>query len=298
MSTSASKFCATSTLRIEYAEYGDLHGEPLILLHGFPDAPVAWRGVVYGLRNNKGLRILVPCLRGYGETEVLQKDLIGGQEAALGADLLEFADALELKTFHVAGHDWGARTAYAACVFAPDRIKSLLALATPYVLYGGRDHPPDEVRAHWYQWFFQLELGRKMMEENAEAFCLELWRSWSPEWQFSKREFAEAAKAWRNPQFVATVLHYYRTRWGGALTLRAYERLQATLNEKPKAKINVPTIYVQGSADASDLPASSKEQAAYFTVGYRRVILKGVGHFPHREKPEVIAGLLQELINC
>jgi pimeloyl-ACP methyl ester carboxylesterase len=218
MKTLPLKSCTTSTLRIEYSEYGDPNGKALILLHGFPDAPIAWSSVINGLQR-KELRILVPYLRGYGQSTVMQKDLIGGQEAALGSDLLEFADALQLETFHVAGHDWGARTAYAACVFAPDRIKSLLALATPYVLYGGRDHPPDEVRAHWYQWFFQLEHGRKMMEKNAETFCLELWRSWSPGWKFSKRDFAEAAKAWKNPQFVPTVLHYYRTRWGSALSL-------------------------------------------------------------------------------
>jgi pimeloyl-ACP methyl ester carboxylesterase len=117
-----SKYCITPTLRIEYSEYGDPHGQPLILLHGFPDAPIAWNGVIAGL-HKRGLRILVPCLRGYGKTEVLLEALVGGQEAALGMDLLEFADALGLETFHLAGHDRGARTSYAACVFAPDRIK-------------------------------------------------------------------------------------------------------------------------------------------------------------------------------
>jgi pimeloyl-ACP methyl ester carboxylesterase len=292
MKTPPSKYCTTPTLRIEYSEYGDPHGEPLILLHGFPDAPVAWSGVIADLPK-RGLRILAPCLRGYGKTEVLLNDLVGGQEAALGTDLLEFANALELEAFHLAGHDWGARASYAACVFAPDRIKSLLALATPYVLYGGRERPAKEVRAQWYQWFFQLEQGRKMMEESTEAFCLELWRSWSPGWRFSKRDFAAAAEFWKNPQFVATVLHYYRTRWGGALSLRAYESLQAKLNGKPKVKISVPTIFVQGGMDESDLPAGSEEQSDYFTGGYRRVILKGVGHFPNRENPAVVAKLLQ-----
>ncbi len=72
----------------------------------------------------------------------------------------------------------------------------------PYVLFGGRDHPPEEVRAHWYQWFFQLEDGRKMMDENAEAFCLELWRSWFPGWKFSKGDFADAAKATTQPELL------------------------------------------------------------------------------------------------
>jgi len=132
-----------------------------------------------------------------------------------------------------------------------------------------------------------------MMEKNTEAFCLELWRSWSPGWKFSKRDFASAAESWKNSQFVETVLHYYRTRWGGALSLRAYETLLSKLNEKPRLKISVPTIFAQGGMDASDLPAGSEEQAEYFSGGYRRVVLRGVGHFPHREDSAAIAKLLQ-----
>ena len=106
------------------------------------------------------------------------------------------------------------------------------------------------------------------------------------------------AEAAPGEQFVATVLHYYRTRWGGALSLRAYEDLQGRLNRKPKSKIKVPTIYIQGDSDASDLPAGSKEQAEYFTAGYKRVLLKGVGHFPHREDPTTVAKFLQSQLQA
>jgi len=243
-------------------------------------------------KKTQKFRLLVPYLRGFGGTSVLQPELVAGQEAALGHDVIAFADALGISTFHLVGHDWGARTAYAACIFAPERVRSLLTMATPYVMYGGKDYPPEQVRANWYQWYFQLEQGRKMMTENAEAFCRELWTAWSPEWSFSSREFAQAAEAWKNPQFAEIVLHYYRTRWGGALSRRAYADLQAVLNAKPKPKISVPAIYVQGGADACDLAACSEEQAGAFSGGYERVLLKGVGHFPHREDPKAIAKLL------
>ena len=177
-------------------------------------------------------------------------------------------------------------------MLAPERILSLLALATPYLMYGGRRNPPEQVNAHWYQWYFQLQLAEKSLTEGAEAFCRQLWRSWSPDWNFSKREFAQAAEAWTNPQFVRTVLHYYRTRWGGALSLRAYAEAQAKLEAKPKAKIAVPTLYVQGADDACDLAPCSEDQATEFTGPYERVLLKGSGHFPHREDPRAIAKLL------
>jgi len=285
----------TLQAKIHYFELGNLAGTPVILLHGFPDSPIAWAPVIDRLDTRK-LRLIVPYLRGYGPTTVLSDDLIGGQEAALGHDLLLFANALGLERFHLAGHDWGARASYAACVFAPNRILSLLALATPYVMYGGKDYPPEQINANWYQWYFQLQLGQKALTENAQAFCRQLWRSWSPRWNFANRDFIAAAEAWKNPQFVPTVLHYYRTRWGGALSLRAYAELQAVLNAKPKAKIAVPSIYVQGAEDACDLPPCSEHQASFFTAPYKRILLKGSGHFPHREDPKTIASHLSHLI--
>jgi pimeloyl-ACP methyl ester carboxylesterase len=285
----------TSQVQVHYFDIGNPAGTPVILLHGFPDAPIAWGPTIDQLDIGK-LRLIVPYLRGYGSTRVLREDLVGGQEAALGQDLLAFADALSLERFHLAGHDWGARTAYAACIFAPSRILSLFTLATPYIMYGGKDYPPEQINANWYQWYFQLQLGQKALTENTEAFCRQLWRSWSPNWNFAARDFTAAAAAWKNPQFVSTVLHYYRTRWGGALSLRAYSELQATLNAQPKAKITVPSIYVQGADDACDLPPCSEHQASFFTAPYKRILLKGSGHFPHREDPKAIASHLSSLI--
>lgn len=291
MNVPAPRSVDTPELRISYLEFGSSDCTPVILLHGFPDSPVAFVDLIGHLSTGK-LRLLVPYLRGFGATEVTSLDLVGGQEAALGHDLLAFADALQLSRFHLVGHDWGARAAYAGSIFAPDRILSLTGIASPYLMYGGNDLPPEQVNSYWYQWFFQLELGGKMMHENAVSFCHQLWRAWSPDWKFSEKEFSAAAAAWKNPQFADTVLHYYRMRWGGALSLRAYASLQAKLNAKPRPSISAPTLYIAGDADNCVLPAASEDQAPSFTGSYNRILLKGLGHFPHREDPKAVAKLL------
>jgi pimeloyl-ACP methyl ester carboxylesterase len=117
----------TPQVQVHYFDLGNPAGTPVLLLHGFPDSPIAWGPVIDRL-DTSNLRLIVPYLRGYGPTTVLRDDLVGGQEAALGHDLLVFTNALGLERFHLVGHDWGARTAYAACIFAPDRILSLLTL--------------------------------------------------------------------------------------------------------------------------------------------------------------------------
>jgi pimeloyl-ACP methyl ester carboxylesterase len=147
----------TANVTFSYFEYGNPEGKPVILLHGFPDSPISYQDVIDKL-DAKALRLIVPYLRGFGETVVTQPESVGGQEAALGHDLLAFAGALSIDKFNLVGHDWGARTSYEACIFAPDRVKSLLALATPYIMFGGKRLPcTDEGRR-------ALSLIAKMLE--------------------------------------------------------------------------------------------------------------------------------------
>ncbi len=292
---STEKFVSTPELRVQYVEYGNPAGVPLVMLHGFPDAPVGFERVIAQL-DLKKLRVLVPYLRGFGESEVLSPDLVGGERAALGLDVLAFADALGLGTFHTVAHDWGASAAYAACLLAPERVKSLVALASPYVMYDGEAYPPRQVRAYWYQTFFQLEPAQKMLDEHAVEFCEELWRSWSPEWKYTAGEFREAAKAWGHNQFADIVLHYYRMRWGGTLSLRAYAQVQAKLDARPKPKISVPCVFVHGAADHCVLPEASEAQKKYFPGPYERVTLKSVGHFPHREDAKAVGRIVAKML--
>ena len=102
--------------------------------------------------------------------------------------------------------------------------------------------------------------------------------------------------AWDNPQFVDIVIDYYRMRHGGSLSRRAYAEAQEKLDAKPRPKISVPALFIHGSADACDLPAGAEGQEAAFTGGYERLLIPGVGHFPHRENASAVAeALLKQL---
>ena len=50
-----------------------------------------------------------------------------------------------------------------------------------------------------------------------------------------------------------------------------------------------PALMIQGAADMCDPPSESDGQERYFTGGYRRGMLDGVGHFPAREAPNEVA---------
>ena len=286
----------TSGVTFSYWEYGPKAGTPVLLLHGFPYAPNSWDELVERLQPEKRkLRLIVLAMRGYGETVVRQENLLSGQEAALTQDVLVFADALKLGRFAVIGHDWGARAGFDVSAVAPERVIGHLALASPYVMYDGKDLPPAQAQSYWYQWYFQTAQGEKALRTDAKELCEQIWRAWSPHWKFSKKLFAETAAYWTNPQFATVVLDSYRHRWGNSLGKEAYGALQNQLDAKPKARIAVPTLFGYGTDDHCVLPEASEEQGKYFTGWYERVAIKGVGHYPPREGAAAVAKLFDRL---
>jgi pimeloyl-ACP methyl ester carboxylesterase len=53
---------------------------------------------------------------------------------------------------------------------------------------------------------------------------------------------------------------------------------------------------IQGKSDFEDAPSESEGMEAYFRGSYHRVLLGGIGHFPHREAPDAVAtGILRQL---
>src|SRR5262249_53253452 len=118
----------TPVLSIGYVETGNATGLPVILLHGFPDDIHAWDDVTPPLVR-AGYRVLVPYLRGYGPTRF--RDPASprmAEQAAIGQDVIDFADALKLQRFALAGFDWGGRAACIAAALHPDRVRAAVLI--------------------------------------------------------------------------------------------------------------------------------------------------------------------------
>ena len=61
--TSGSKRIEPGPVQIEYFECGNPEGVPLVLVHGFPDSPLAWEAVVSTPDLDRH-RVVLPYLRG------------------------------------------------------------------------------------------------------------------------------------------------------------------------------------------------------------------------------------------
>jgi len=284
----------TPVLDIGYLEDGDAGGTPVVLLHGFPDDASTWRNVTPALVA-AGYRVLAPYVRGFGATRFLDASTPrSGQIAALGQDLIEFADALNLERYLLVGHDWGARAAYIAAALTPARVRGLLALSVGYATSTpSAEISVEQAQAYWYQWYFGVERGRQALTADRRAFCKHLWKVWAPSWRFDEQEFIETAVSFDNPDFVDVAIHSYRHRWGYAPDDPRYAEVQQLTAENPP--VAVPTVMLHGDEDGATRPETSAGKERYFTRGYRREIVTGVGHFIQREKPEVVIDALTNL---
>jgi pimeloyl-ACP methyl ester carboxylesterase len=289
----------TPVLEIAYEESGASQGFPIVLLHGFPDDIRAYDGVAASLAK-AGYRVLVPYLRGYGPTRFLDPAAPRmAEQAAIGQDLIDFADALGLMRFAVAGYDWGGRASGIAAALHPDRVRAAVLIGGYSIQNTVTPQPPgapEAERALWYQWYFNTERGRTGLEANRKGICRLLWETWSPTWHFTDETFNKTAASFDNPDFVSVVIHSYRHRIGNAPGEPRFLEMERRLAERPK--IQVPTITLYGADDTLARPsaeATPAEKASFTNLKARRVIA-GAGHFMPREKPEAVAGALQELL--
>lgn len=278
----------TKNLKLAYEVSGPKDGKPLMLLHGWPDSPRTWDKVLPALHRS-GYRAYAPYLRGYGQTE-FRSSLLGrkprrtGQPVAFAQDVIDLADALKLQSFDFVGHDWGARTAHALAALFPQRLRRMVTISVPFSPGVGQPPALPQAQAFWYQWFMCSKPGEKAFREDPVAYGKRQWDTWSPTGWYSPADLSDAAISWTGKDFADVVLHSYRSRWGHAEKDPAYAVLQTRFEST--VTLGVPTLLLHGLQDACTLAESTDGAGRYFTAGYRRVLLDGVGHFPQREAPE------------
>ncbi len=279
------KQVCTSRLEIEYIEWNPAGAKTIVLVHGWPDSMRTWFIVGPALAA-AGYRVLAPSVRGYAGTRFRDPATPrSGQLVALGRDLIEFAQALDLRSPVLVGHDWGARAVANAAGLMPALASHLVMVSVGY----GTNDPTqpislEQAMNYWYHWFMDTPLGEKTLRADQRAFARKMWQLWAPGGWYDETEFLSTAEAFDNPDWIDVVLHSYRHRWGFVAGDPDYAADEAAL--KPLPVLATPMLVIHGAADGVNPIQSSADKERWFSGRYHRAVLNGVGHFPQREQAQ------------
>lgn len=290
-------YVRTPMLDIAYEAHGPLDGEPVILLHGFPYDPRSYDAVAPALAE-RGFRVLVPYLRGYGPTRFVNAQVMrSGQQAALAQDLLDFMDALGIARATLAGYDWGGRAACIVAALWPERVRGLVTGDGYNIQDIARSITPrDPVTEHrlWYQFYFHTPRGVDGLTANRRELCALLWTLWSPTWTEGPALYGNSAPSFDNPDFVDVVIHSYRHRFMYAPGDPALQGIEDALALQPP--ISVPSLSLCGADDGVGPAPEEDDDIEHFSGFYRREVLRGVGHNIPQEAPQATLDALLELL--
>ena len=274
-------------LNVGYVDVGPPNGQPVVLLHGWPYDIHSYIDVAPALAD-AGYQVVVPFLRGFGTTRFLSDDTVrNGQQSALAVDVVDLMDALGIESAIIAGFDWGARSANVVAALWPQRCKAMVSVSG-YLIGNPEVNktplPPSAELSWWYQFYFATDRGRAGYDHYHHDFAKLIWHTASPKWNFDEETFERSAACFDNADHVDIVIHNYRWRLGLAPGESQYDDLEKQLAMSPV--ITVPTITLEGDANAAPHPDPSAYATKFSGQYTHRTIPGGVGHNLPQEAPE------------
>jgi pimeloyl-ACP methyl ester carboxylesterase len=249
---------------------GPRDGRRVLLLHGFPQTSWSWRPVLLAL-GDAGYRAVAPDQRGYaaGARPSAVEDY--SLEHLVG-DVVALADAMEMDTFDLVGHDWGGLLSWIVASRHPDRVRSLCAVSTPHPL-ALREHAE---RAGHMEIFHQAGVPEELLlgPDGSGSGLREQFTATG----LNHAAAQEYVSVLTEPGALTAALNWYRATVDCDLT--ALE------------PVAVPTLYVWSSGDAMLSRAAAEETAAHVVGLYQFSVLDGVSHWIPEAAPDELATLL------
>ena len=272
-------------VRLHYWIGGDPAGVPVILMHGFLSTGYAWREVAPALAH-EGLAVLVPDMRGYGDS-----DKPSGDEGYDARALAEECRALVTKIGFgkrrpviLAGHDMGALPALIWTSDHPEEVAALLYIEAPVmlgdILRKIITYTPDamKVGSMWW-WIIPLAPGvpERLVVGNERAFLTWFYEGYA------------VAK----PEVFGTLVvdEYLRTFSGheGVLgSMGIYRAAFTSINQTEpltRARIKTPVLALGGEKGLGDRVGEMVKLVAENVVAHTVI---GCGHFLPEECPATV----------
>jgi pimeloyl-ACP methyl ester carboxylesterase len=251
-------------------------GEPVILLHGFPETSLAWSEVMLELES-AGYTCLAPDQRGYSPGA----RPLGVEEYALprlAKDVVGLADALGFERFHLAGHDWGAAAGWAVLRDHAARVASWCALSVPHLASyaAALEHPEQREKSRYIERCLVPGLAEEDLSKDDLAVPRGEWAQHCPD----KAE--EYARVFSQPGVLTAALSWYRANFAAGARERVFSPFD----------VQTPTLTLWGNRDPFVGRDAHRLERGMMQGPYRFVEWDAGHRLVHERRSDVIRELL------
>nr|CAG8530113.1 13026_t:CDS:10 [Entrophospora candida] len=283
----------------DYVDEGEEIGkkEVIFLCHGFPDLWYGWRYQIPFLVS-KGYRVIVPDLRGCGQTEAPHcppNDLHQYGFKNICKDMTELMNQLNIQKAIFLGHDWGGFLAWRMCIHYPDRVRAVISICTPYT-------PPREN-------YIKIESIAELLPNlsyQTELFLKSIFRSSKHEHHvvlfdgnsmlgdavhdvprssiISQKELDYYVRQYKSNGFHGG-LNYYKTR-----------KVNFQDEKGTRKQINHPSLMITVGKDSA-LPPSMAKGMNKFCMNLTVKHIEESGHWVMIEKTNELNQILEDYLN-
>ncbi|KAE9593801.1 hypothetical protein Lal_00036259 [Lupinus albus] len=304
----------TNGIKMHVASIGS--GPVILFLHGFPELWYSWRHQLLSL-SSLGYRAIAPDLRGYGDTDAPPSPSSYSAVHIVG-DIVGLLDALRIDQVFLVGHDWGASIAWYFSLLRPDRVKALVNLSVTFRPRNPRRKPVQSLRALMGDDYYMCRFQKpgEAEEEFARVGTAKILKTFltlrDPRPLCVPKEIGFGGLANNSntlPSWLSEEdINYYASKFdqkgftGGLNYYRALDLTWEVTAPWTGVQIKVPVKFIVGDLDITYNTPGVKEYV--HGGGFKRdvpflqelVIMEGVGHFVHEEKPAEISAHIYDFI--
>jgi pimeloyl-ACP methyl ester carboxylesterase len=256
---------------------GPADGRPVLLLHGFPEAALAWEEQVSTLGAH-GYRAIAPDQRGYSPSmRPTTKNDYESEEFV--RDAFSIADRFGWNELDIVGHNTGGTVAWLCAAENPERVRSLTIASTPHPDALSDALVTDEeqqLRSAYLTEWRQSTTERKMLENDAQALR-GIFEKRIPESHIN-----EYVQRLHEPGALNAALNWFRAN-------RRAIRI---------GTITTPTLYLWGTEDAAVGSTAALGTEKWVNAPYRFEMLEDVGHWIPEEVAYTMTSLLLEHLSA
>jgi pimeloyl-ACP methyl ester carboxylesterase len=248
-------------------------GDPIVLLHGWPQTWYEWRQIIPKLIDNN-YTVIAPDLRGLGDSE---KPQTGYDTKTVAEDIYHLIKKLGYNKIYLVAHDLGGPVAYAYAAAHPQDVHKMVILDTLLPGFGLEEAGTFSPNGLWH---FSFHAVRDLPEELTNG-KEDVYLNWFYDWTYNQSAITSEAreeyiKQYSKPGAMRAGFEYYRAVFEDAKQNKEYAK---------EKLLDIPILTIGGEAGLGNLTTTSFQKVANNVIG---ITLPNTGHFIPEERPNYL----------